>query len=275
MGARGRSHGRARALDDGRRRRPPARRLARGAEGVAARAARHPARERAHLLLRRPARDGGARARARAHAALPGPAPARAARRARRARGARRRHDERGERLQRPQRAPSCGRGLADPSPLVADEALRSLRRLDYRDGFDPLARIFREATDERVRAVALEAIAGVGTFEAGLFLLDLVRQETGALAEAAAERLAELPGRRARARRAPGRSRSRRASAAPSSSASSRGWPARAARRSPRGDVTATAMSRRRRGRARRAARRRARPRTRSWHRTCVAGRA
>jgi len=85
--------------------------------------------------------------------------------------------------------------GLADPSRLVADEALRSLGRLDYRGGFDPLARIFREATDERVRAVALEAIAGVGTFEAGLFLLDLVRQETGALAEAAAERLASFQG--------------------------------------------------------------------------------
>jgi hypothetical protein len=86
-------------------------------------------------------------------------------------------------------------RGLADPSRLVAEEALRSLRWLGYREGFDPLARIYRETTDERVRGVVIEAMTNVPTLEAGLFLLDIVRQETGALRDAAAERLADLQG--------------------------------------------------------------------------------
>jgi hypothetical protein len=86
-------------------------------------------------------------------------------------------------------------RGLSDPSPLVSEEALRSLRRLGFREGFDPLARVFREAADDRVRLAAIEAMWGVGTFEAGLFLLDVVRQETGALAAAAADRLADFQG--------------------------------------------------------------------------------
>jgi hypothetical protein len=86
-------------------------------------------------------------------------------------------------------------RGLSDPSPLVSEEALRSLRRAGYRDGFDPVARVFRDATDDRVRLAVIEAMKGVGTFEAGVFLLDVVRQETGALAAAAAERLSEFQG--------------------------------------------------------------------------------
>ena len=86
-------------------------------------------------------------------------------------------------------------RGLADPSPVVSEEALRSLRWLGFRDGFDPLARVFREAKDERVRLVVLEAMVRIGSFEAGLFLLDVVRQEGGALADAAAERLADFQG--------------------------------------------------------------------------------
>jgi hypothetical protein len=86
-------------------------------------------------------------------------------------------------------------RGLADPSPTVSEEALRSLRWLGFRDGFDTLARVFREATDERVRLVVIEAMVSVGTFEAGLFLLDIVRQEDGALASAAADRLADFQG--------------------------------------------------------------------------------
>jgi hypothetical protein len=86
-------------------------------------------------------------------------------------------------------------RGLGDPSPLVSEEALRSLRWLGYRDGFDPLARIYREIGDLRVRVVVIEAMARVPTLEAGLFLLDIVRQEAGALRDAAAERLADLQG--------------------------------------------------------------------------------
>jgi hypothetical protein len=86
-------------------------------------------------------------------------------------------------------------RGLADPSPLVSEEALRSLRWLGFRDGFDSLALVFREAKEDRVRLAVLDAMVNVETFEAGVFLLDVVRQEGGALAAAAAERLAVFPG--------------------------------------------------------------------------------
>ena len=85
-------------------------------------------------------------------------------------------------------------KGLADPSPRVAEEALRSLRGVAHRDGFGALARIFRDATDERVRGVALEAIADIPTLEAGLLLLDVVRHD-GALRGAAEARLATFAG--------------------------------------------------------------------------------
>jgi hypothetical protein len=86
-------------------------------------------------------------------------------------------------------------KGLADSSPLVAREALRSLGGMGYRGGFDPLVRIFRETADESVRGVVVEAVGNVGTLEAGLFLLDLVRHDGGALRAAAAARLAAFPG--------------------------------------------------------------------------------
>jgi hypothetical protein len=85
-------------------------------------------------------------------------------------------------------------KGLADPSPLVAAEALRSLRGVAHRDGVGALARIFHEATDARVRAVALEAIADMPTLEAGLLLLDVVRHD-GALRAAAEARLKTFAG--------------------------------------------------------------------------------
>jgi hypothetical protein len=86
-------------------------------------------------------------------------------------------------------------KGLGDPAPAVAEEALRALRGLRFRDGFDPLTRIFRESTDERVRTAALETIADVGSVEAGLFLLDVVRHETGVLRRTAETRLGRFPG--------------------------------------------------------------------------------
>jgi tetratricopeptide (TPR) repeat protein len=85
-------------------------------------------------------------------------------------------------------------RGLADPAPAVVDAALRTLRVLGWRQGFEAFARLYREAKDDHVRLAALDALtSGVQTFEAGLFILDVVRQESGALARAAAERLAEF----------------------------------------------------------------------------------
>jgi len=85
-------------------------------------------------------------------------------------------------------------RGLADPVPLVVDAAIRTLRELGWRGGFETFARVFREAKDDRARLAALDAMTKAESFEAGLFILDVVRQETGPLASAAAERLAAFP---------------------------------------------------------------------------------
>jgi hypothetical protein len=87
-------------------------------------------------------------------------------------------------------------KGLADPAPQVAEEALRALRSLYFRDGLGPLTRIFREATDERIRLAALESIARVpGTAEPARVLLEAMRQETGSIRQAAEVRLANLSG--------------------------------------------------------------------------------
>jgi hypothetical protein len=86
-------------------------------------------------------------------------------------------------------------KGLGDPVPAVADEALRALRGLRFRDGLDPLIRIFRESSEERVRVAVLETIAGIGSVDAGLFLLDVVRHETGVLRRTAEARLGNFAG--------------------------------------------------------------------------------
>jgi HEAT repeat protein len=81
-------------------------------------------------------------------------------------------------------------RGLSDPAPAVFEAALRALGDLGHREGFDALARVFRGATDERVRRAALDAIANSGSLEAGMFLVERLREEAGPLAEAAEARL-------------------------------------------------------------------------------------
>ncbi len=86
-------------------------------------------------------------------------------------------------------------KGLGDAGPGVRDEALRVLRALRFRDGFDSLARIFRESSDGAVREVALATIADIGSPEAGLFLIEVVRHETGALHALARTRLASFTG--------------------------------------------------------------------------------
>jgi len=86
-------------------------------------------------------------------------------------------------------------KGLADGAQSVQEEALRALRVLRFRDGFDPLVQIFRQSTDERVRVAALETIAGIGSMEAGLFLLDVLRHETGTLRNTAEVLLAGFSG--------------------------------------------------------------------------------
>jgi hypothetical protein len=85
--------------------------------------------------------------------------------------------------------------GLIDADELVRAEALRALRALHFRDALDTLVRLFREfAHDESVRREALDAIADIGNLEAGHFLLEVLRHESGAIANRALLRLRSFP---------------------------------------------------------------------------------
>jgi hypothetical protein len=84
-------------------------------------------------------------------------------------------------------------RGLADPEPSVRDAAIDALRGLHFPHAFNPLARIYREADDPRVKATALESIGKIQSVEAGEFLLMVVRQEEGELREVAKRALASF----------------------------------------------------------------------------------
>jgi hypothetical protein len=78
-------------------------------------------------------------------------------------------------------------RGLADPVPTVVDEALRVLATMHFVDGTGPVTRIFRESTDERIRLAALQGLARIeNSPNAVLVLLEALRQETGAVRQAA-----------------------------------------------------------------------------------------
>ncbi len=84
--------------------------------------------------------------------------------------------------------------GLADNDELVRQAAIRALRALHFRDGMEPLSRIFRESTEEPVKLAALDAVADIGTAEAIFFLVDVVRHQRGPLAARAVHRLRAFP---------------------------------------------------------------------------------
>lgn len=56
---------------------------------------------------------------------------------------------------------------LSDPDPTVRAQAWESIQQLHFPHAFDPLARIFREATDPEARNAALRALAMVDSEEA------------------------------------------------------------------------------------------------------------
>jgi hypothetical protein len=85
-------------------------------------------------------------------------------------------------------------KALGDPAPAVVDAALQLLRKTNFVGALSPLTRIFRESSDERVRLAVLD---GVGInwdpLGAARILLEVARQETGAVRQAAEEKLARL----------------------------------------------------------------------------------
>jgi HEAT repeat protein len=75
----------------------------------------------------------------------------------------------------------------------VRDAAIEALRGLHFPHAFNPLARIYREADDPRVQAVALESIGKIQSIEAGEFLLMVLRQEEGGLRDVAKRAIGSL----------------------------------------------------------------------------------
>ena len=90
-------------------------------------------------------------------------------------------------------------KALGDPAPAVVDAALQLLRKTSF-VGAAPLTRIFRESSDERVRLAVLDGI-GINRDPLGAarVLLEVARQETGAVRQAAEEKLARLAKRGAK----------------------------------------------------------------------------
>jgi tetratricopeptide (TPR) repeat protein len=84
-------------------------------------------------------------------------------------------------------------KALADPDATVREAALIAIGGLHFPHAFNPLARIFRENPDPRVRGKALESIGKIQTVEAGEFLVMVLRQESGALRDAAQAALSQL----------------------------------------------------------------------------------
>jgi HEAT repeat protein len=82
---------------------------------------------------------------------------------------------------------------LQDPDGNVRNAAIDTLGGLHFPHAFNPLARIFRETEDVRVQGAALQSIGKIQSIEAGEFLIMVLRQEEGALREAAEKSLAGL----------------------------------------------------------------------------------
>ncbi len=84
-------------------------------------------------------------------------------------------------------------KALVDPDQHVREAALVAIGGLHFPHAFNPLARIYRESNDPRVRTTALQSIGKIQTVEAGEFLVMVLRQEAGNLREAAYAALAQM----------------------------------------------------------------------------------
>jgi tetratricopeptide (TPR) repeat protein len=84
-------------------------------------------------------------------------------------------------------------KALVDSDAQVREAALVAIAGLHFPHAFNPLARIYRESTDPRVRRAALQSIGKIQTVEAGELLVMVLRQESGPLREAAYQALAAM----------------------------------------------------------------------------------
>lgn len=84
-------------------------------------------------------------------------------------------------------------KGLGDPDATVRREALAAVSALHFPHAFDPLVRIFREATDPDVKLAALGSVGRINTLEAADFLLEVLRHGETSLRPTARDLLANL----------------------------------------------------------------------------------
>ncbi len=84
-------------------------------------------------------------------------------------------------------------RGLGDEAPEVQEAALAAVRKLFFPHAFDPLTRIFREATDLRVKTAVLESLGRMRTLEAGEFLIEVLRLEPDPIGRIAQRQLLQF----------------------------------------------------------------------------------
>jgi HEAT repeat protein len=85
-------------------------------------------------------------------------------------------------------------RGLGDEDEAVRIEARRALGTMGVRSALQPLIRLYRDSKEEAVRQTIVAAVADIGRREAGLFLLDVVRSESGPVFDTAVKRLRSFP---------------------------------------------------------------------------------
>jgi tetratricopeptide (TPR) repeat protein len=86
---------------------------------------------------------------------------------------------------------------LADPSPVIVQEAAKALEELRFPHAFDPLARIYRESQTSAVRCSAVRALAKIDTIEAAEMLLGVIQHDGPEERAAAAEALKRARGLR------------------------------------------------------------------------------
>ncbi|MBK9031102.1 MAG: HEAT repeat domain-containing protein [Myxococcales bacterium] len=84
-------------------------------------------------------------------------------------------------------------RALADPDPTVREAALLAITGLHFPHALGPLARIYQDATEQRVRGATIDAMGKIQTVEAGEVLIGVLRQEAGILRDAARSALISL----------------------------------------------------------------------------------
>lgn len=84
-------------------------------------------------------------------------------------------------------------KALKDPDAGVREAALLAITGLHFPHALGPLARIYQESTDQRVRGATIDAMGKIQTVEAGEVLIGVLRQEAGVLRDAARSALVSL----------------------------------------------------------------------------------